>query len=52
MCGFFSYGLDVNIDRVDDVLLHQKLLALAKEPDKRPVYHVRFLEVQSSIFSE
>eukprot|EP00261_Vitis_vinifera_P031002 XP_019072245.1 PREDICTED: serine/threonine-protein kinase STY8 isoform X2 [Vitis vinifera] len=39
-----SYGLDVNIDRVDDVLLHQKLLALAKEPDKRPVYHVRFLE--------
>uniref|UniRef100_A0A803NJ03 non-specific serine/threonine protein kinase n=2 Tax=Cannabis sativa TaxID=3483 RepID=A0A803NJ03_CANSA len=39
-----SYGLDVNIDRVEDVLLHQKLLALAKDPEKRPVYHIRFLE--------
>ncbi|GMN48430.1 hypothetical protein TIFTF001_017601 [Ficus carica] len=38
------YGLDVNIDRVEDVLLHQKLLALAKDPEKRPVYHIRFLE--------
>ncbi|XVE55171.1 hypothetical protein DITRI_Ditri03aG0138400 [Diplodiscus trichospermus] len=39
-----SYGLDVNMDRVEDVLLHQKLLALAKDPEKRPVYHIRFLE--------
>ncbi|GMH17102.1 hypothetical protein Nepgr_018943 [Nepenthes gracilis] len=39
-----SYGLDVNIDRAEDVLLHQKLLALAKDPEKRPVFHVRFLE--------
>uniref|UniRef100_A0A5B7C0H5 Putative serine/threonine-protein kinase HT1-like isoform X2 n=1 Tax=Davidia involucrata TaxID=16924 RepID=A0A5B7C0H5_DAVIN len=39
-----SYGLDINMDRVEDVLLHQKLLALAKDPDKRPVFHVRFLE--------
>ncbi|KAK7848684.1 serine/threonine-protein kinase sty46 [Quercus suber] len=39
-----SYGLDVNMDRVEDVLLHQKLLAMAKDPEKRPVYHIRFLE--------
>ncbi|XVE95685.1 hypothetical protein REPUB_Repub02eG0119900 [Reevesia pubescens] len=39
-----SYGLDVNMDRVEDVLLHQKLLASAKDPEKRPVYHIRFLE--------
>ncbi|KAK9270111.1 hypothetical protein L1049_025685 [Liquidambar formosana] len=39
-----SYGLDVNMDRVEDVLLHQKLLASAKDPDRRPVYHIRFLE--------
>ncbi|XP_059630517.1 serine/threonine-protein kinase STY46-like isoform X2 [Cornus florida] len=39
-----SYGLDINMDKVEDVLLHQKLLVLAKDPDKRPVFHVRFLE--------
>ncbi|KAJ6954115.1 serine/threonine-protein kinaseY46-like isoform X1 [Populus alba x Populus x berolinensis] len=39
-----SYGLDVNMDKVEDVLLHQKLLAMAKDPEKRPVYHIRFLE--------
>ncbi|XP_019153329.1 PREDICTED: serine/threonine-protein kinase STY46-like isoform X2 [Ipomoea nil] len=40
-----SYGLDINMDRVEDVLLHQKILARAKDPDVRPVYHVRFLEL-------
>ena len=44
----FSYVLDINMDRVEDVLLHQKILALAKDPEKRPVYHVRFLEVHLS----
>ncbi|KAI3408099.1 uncharacterized protein J3R85_020430 [Psidium guajava] len=39
-----SYLLDVNMDRVEDVLLHQKLLIQAREPGKRPVFHVRFLE--------
>nr|GMD55971.1 serine/threonine-protein kinase STY46-like [Ipomoea batatas] len=38
-----SYGLDINLDSVEDVLLHQKLLIQAK--DKRLAYHVRFLEV-------
>ncbi|XP_061355557.1 serine/threonine-protein kinase STY8-like isoform X1 [Gastrolobium bilobum] len=39
-----SYGLDVNMDRAEDVLLHQSLLTLARDPEKRPVFHVRFLE--------
>ncbi|KAL6515432.1 hypothetical protein OROHE_018466 [Orobanche hederae] len=39
-----SYGLDINMDGVEDVLLHQKLLARAKDPDNRPVLHIRFLE--------
>ncbi|KAK6131440.1 hypothetical protein DH2020_034820 [Rehmannia glutinosa] len=39
-----SYGLDINMDRVEDVLLHQKLLASAKDPDNQPVFHIRFLE--------
>lgn len=47
-----SYILDVNMDRVEDVLLHQKLLASARDPEKRPVYHIRFLEVLPSISSD
>ncbi|KAL4559110.1 hypothetical protein LXL04_031243 [Taraxacum kok-saghyz] len=39
-----SYALDINMDRVEDVLLHQKLLVLAKDPVNRPVVHVRLLE--------
>ncbi|RAL40691.1 unnamed protein product [Cuscuta campestris] len=42
-----SYGLDINMDKVEDVLLHRDLLAKAKDPDKRPVYHVRLLELNS-----
>ncbi|KAH6782531.1 hypothetical protein C2S51_007824 [Perilla frutescens var. frutescens] len=39
-----SYGLDINMDRVEDVLIHQKLLARAKDPDCQPVFHIRFIE--------
>ncbi|XP_057795485.1 serine/threonine-protein kinase STY8-like [Salvia miltiorrhiza] len=39
-----SYGLDINMEKVEDVLLHQKLLASAKNPDNQPVFHIRFLE--------
>ena len=38
------------MDRVEDILLHQKLLAMAKDPEKRPVYHIRFLEVKPFIW--
>ncbi|CAA3005281.1 serine threonine- kinase STY8-like isoform X1 [Olea europaea subsp. europaea] len=43
-----SYGLDINMDRVEDVLLHQSLLARAKDPNNLPVFHIRFIE---NIFS-
>ncbi|KAJ6839206.1 serine/threonine-protein kinase STY8-like [Iris pallida] len=39
-----SYIVDVNVERAEDVLLHQKILAEAKDPTKRPVFHVRFLK--------
>ena len=39
-----SYGLDINMDRAEDVLLHQKILVRAKDPDNQPAYHVRYLE--------
>ncbi|RWW10660.1 hypothetical protein GW17_00025788 [Ensete ventricosum] len=42
-----SYKLDLNVDRAEDVLIHQKVLAEAKDPDKRPVFHVRFMKVLS-----
>lgn len=42
---FCSYGVDVYIERVEDVLVHQQLLADAKDPEKRPAFHVRFVEV-------
>lgn len=43
---FIRYGLDLNMERVEDVLLHQKILADAEDPDKRPIFHVRFMKVQ------
>lgn len=39
-----SYALDIRLARVEDVLMHQKLLVLAKDPENRPVFHVRLLE--------
>ncbi|XP_042440478.1 serine/threonine-protein kinase STY17-like [Zingiber officinale] len=38
------YGLDLNMDRVEDVLLHQKILADAEDPEKRPIFYVRFMK--------
>ncbi|KAH7680844.1 Dual-specificity kinase protein [Dioscorea alata] len=40
-----SYLLDLNVDRAEDVLLHQKILTEAKDPEKRPVFHVRFIKL-------
>lgn len=47
---FLSYVLDINMDRVEDVLLHKKLLAKAKDPDDQPAFHIRFLEVHLTVF--
>nr|XP_009406071.1 PREDICTED: serine/threonine-protein kinase STY46-like [Musa acuminata subsp. malaccensis] len=41
-----SYKLDLNVDRAEDVLIHQKVLTEAKDPDKRPVFHVRFIKLE------
>ena len=40
-----SYGLDINMERVEDVLLHHRLLTEAKDPESRPVFYVRLVEV-------
>ncbi|MCO5593200.1 hypothetical protein L7F22_047207 [Adiantum nelumboides] len=45
------YALDVNTDRAEDVLLHQKLLQLAEIPENRPVFHVRAVRVFPSDLS-
>ncbi|WOK94634.1 serine/threonine-protein kinase STY46-like isoform X4 [Canna indica] len=45
-----KYGLDLNMDRVADVLLHQKILADAADPAKRPIFHVRLMKcIRSSV---
>ncbi|KAL8171932.1 hypothetical protein V2J09_023736 [Rumex salicifolius] len=41
-----SYLLDVNMDRVEVLVEHMKLLELAKDPVNRPSFHVRFLETK------
>ncbi|XP_009408199.2 serine/threonine-protein kinase STY46 isoform X1 [Musa acuminata AAA Group] len=39
------YALDVNVERAEDVLMHKNLLELAQEPDNRPVFSVRLVQV-------
>ncbi|XP_018674129.2 serine/threonine-protein kinase STY17-like isoform X1 [Musa acuminata AAA Group] len=41
-----SYKLDLDVERAEDVLIHKKILEEAKDPDKRPVFHVRFLKLE------
>lgn len=41
----FRYALDVHTDRAEDVLTHMRLLEEAKVPEKRPVFHVRAVQV-------
>jgi hypothetical protein len=41
-----SYQLDINVDKAADVLVHQNVLAEAKDPDRRPAFHVRFLRIE------
>ncbi|KAJ4776941.1 ACT-like protein tyrosine kinase family protein [Rhynchospora pubera] len=39
------YAIDVNVERAEDVLMHKKLLELAKDPNKRPAFSVRVVKV-------
>jgi serine/threonine-protein kinase TNNI3K len=42
------YLLDLDLkDKVDDVLLHWRILDECADPNKRPVFHARFLKVHS-----
>ncbi|GAA0172077.1 non-receptor serine/threonine protein kinase [Lithospermum erythrorhizon] len=40
------YALDVNVERAEDVLTHKRLLEQARDPDARPVFEVRLVQVQ------
>ncbi|XP_010531520.2 PREDICTED: serine/threonine-protein kinase STY46-like [Tarenaya hassleriana] len=42
------YALDVNVERAEDVLMHQRLLHLAHDPANRPAIEVRLVQVQPS----
>ncbi|KAJ6836861.1 serine/threonine-protein kinase STY46 isoform X1 [Iris pallida] len=39
------YAIDVNVERAEDVLTHKRLLELAHDPTKRPVFAVRLVQV-------
>ncbi|RCV36118.1 hypothetical protein SEVIR_7G306100v4 [Setaria viridis] len=43
-----SYQLDINVDKAADVLVHQNVLAEAKDPDRRPAFYVRFLRIEDA----
>ena len=45
-----SYAIDVNVDKVEDVLLHRRILNECANPDKRPVFHVRHLHVSILLY--
>ena len=40
-----SYSIDLDVEKPEDVLLHRRILdECANNPDKRPIFHVRFLK--------
>jgi hypothetical protein len=45
VCASDRYALDVNIERVEDVLLHKRLLEEAREPMNGLVFDVRHSQV-------
>lgn len=48
LCWLDRYALDVNVERVEDVLLHKKLLEQAREPMNGLVFDVRLSQVINS----
>ncbi|XP_027180097.1 serine/threonine-protein kinase STY8-like isoform X1 [Coffea eugenioides] len=42
------YAMDVNVERAEDVLTHKRLLLLAEDPDNRPAFDVRLVQVHPS----
>ncbi|KAG0528230.1 hypothetical protein BDA96_06G300400 [Sorghum bicolor] len=43
-----SYAIDVNVEKAEDVLLHRTILNECADPEKRPIFHVRFLHCAST----
>lgn len=39
------YALDVNSERAEDVLTHKRLLQLAEDPENRPAFDVRVVDI-------
>ncbi|KAK1423536.1 hypothetical protein QVD17_18842 [Tagetes erecta] len=39
------YALDVNVERAEDVITHKRVLQMAEDPDNRPAFEVRLLQV-------
>jgi hypothetical protein len=44
-CALDRYAFDVNIERVEDILLHKRLLEEAREPMNGLVFDVRHSQV-------
>ncbi|XP_006653907.1 serine/threonine-protein kinase STY8-like [Oryza brachyantha] len=42
-----SYSIDLDVNKPEEVLLHRRILADCADPDKRPIFHARFLRVES-----
>ncbi|KAF7005135.1 hypothetical protein CFC21_020281 [Triticum aestivum] len=38
-----SYYIDLDVNKVEDVMLHRRILAECADPDNRPIFHARFL---------
>jgi len=43
------YALDVNVERADDVVTHQRLLEEARDPERRPALSVRVVQVRNPV---
>ncbi|KAK1431353.1 hypothetical protein QVD17_07810 [Tagetes erecta] len=43
------YALDVNVERAHEVLMHKKLLHLAHDPNTRPAFEARLIQLHSSV---
>ncbi|KAK3413730.1 serine/threonine-protein kinase STY8 isoform X1 [Eucalyptus grandis] len=43
------YALDVNVERAEDVLMHMRLLKLAEDPDNRPAFDIRPVQVYPNV---
>lgn len=39
------YAIEVNLERAEDVLTHKRLLHLARDPENRPAFEVRLVQV-------